>query len=334
MTKKVCIAGYGAIGPVHAKALESVKGAVLYAVCDLNESKRKLCMEKYPVIAYDDFDRMLLDDDIDSVHICTPHYLHYEMVKKTLAAGKNVVVEKPVTMTWEQFAALKELEGAEKICVVLQNRLNPSVQKMKELVQEGNLGKVRAAKGVLTWCRDRTYYESDAWRGRWATEGGGVLINQAVHTLDYFSYLVGNVISVKANMFNYSLEDVIEVEDTFIAAMDLENGVKGLFFATNAYAENSAPYFEILFEKGKARYMDGQLWVNQQLVEEDTASLLGKAYWGSGHNRLLQQYYEEHKFFSLSDIENTMKTMFAMYESARNGGKPSSAASALFSGRF
>lgn len=320
MMKKVCIAGYGAIGPVHAKALEYVNGAALYAVCDINESKRKLCMEKYPVVAYDDFDQMLLDDDIDSVHICTPHYLHYEMIKKALAAGKDVVVEKPVTMTLEQFTALKELEGAKKVCVILQNRLNPSVQKMKQLVQDGELGKVKAAKGVLTWHRDRSYYESDAWRGKWDTEGGGVLINQAVHTLDYFSYLVGNVISVKANMFNYSLEDIIEVEDTFIAAMDLENGVKGLFFATNAYAENSAPYFEILFEKGKARYMDGQLWVNQQPVAKDTAPLLGKAYWGSGHNRLLQQYYEEHEFFSLSDVENTMKTMFAMYESARNGG--------------
>lgn len=135
MIKKVCIVGYGAIGPVHAKALEYVDGAMLYAVCDNQESGRKLCRENYPVIVYDDFDRMLEDTAIDSVHICTPHYLHFEMIKKTLEAGKDVVVEKPATMTRAQFAALKELEGAERICMVLQNRLNPSVQKMKELVQ-------------------------------------------------------------------------------------------------------------------------------------------------------------------------------------------------------
>ena len=318
--KKVCIVGYGAIGPVHAKALEYVNEAALYAICDINESKRKLCRETYPVIEYDDFDRMLTDEAIDSVHICTPHYLHFEMVKKALAAGKDVVVEKPVTMTKAQFAELKKLQGAEKICMVLQNRLNPSVQKMKELVQSGELGAVKAAKGILTWHRDKAYYESDAWRGKWATEGGGVLINQAVHTLDYFSYLLGDVASVRANMFNYSLEDVIEVEDTFTARLNLENGVKALFFATNAYAETSAPYFEILFEKGNARYMDGQLWVNQQLAAEDTAPVLGKAYWGSGHNGLLKRYYDEHQYFSISDIENTMETMFAMYESAGNGG--------------
>lgn len=320
MIKKVCIVGYGAIGPVHAKALEQVDGATLYAICDIRESKRKLCSETYSVIEYDDFDRMLADDAIDSVHICTPHYLHFEMVKKALAAGKDVVVEKPATMTREQFAELKELEGAERVCMVLQNRLNPSVRKMKELVQSGELGAVRAAKGILTWKRDRAYYESDAWRGKWATEGGGVLINQAVHTLDYFSYLLGDVESVRANMFNYSLEDVIEVEDTFTARLNLKSGVKGLFFATNAYAENSAPYFEIIFEKGNARYMDGRLWVNQQLVAEDTAPVIGKAYWGSGHSGLLKRFYDEHQHFSVADVENTMETMFAMYESAKNGG--------------
>lgn len=321
MRKKVCIAGYGAIGPVHAKALEDVDQAVLYAVCDIQESRRRLCTETYPVVAYEDFDRMLEDTAIDSVHICTPHYLHFEMIKKALEAGKDVVVEKPATMTRAQFTALKELKGAERICMVLQNRLNPSVQKMKELVQSGELGAVLGAKGILTWHRDREYYESGSWRGRWETEGGGVLINQAVHTLDYFSYLLGNVESVRANMCNYSLEDVIEVEDTFTARLKLAGGVSGLFFATNAYAENSAPFFEILFEKGNARYMDGGLWVNRQPAARDTAPALGKAYWGSGHNRLLKLYYDENQYFGIADVENTMETMFAMYESAAGGGR-------------
>lgn len=318
--KRVCIVGYGGIGPVHAKALEAVDEAELYAVCDIDESRRKRCSEVYPVIQYDNFDQMLTDEAIDSVHICTPHYLHFEMVKKALAAGKDVVVEKPATMTKEQFAELKELPGADRVCMVLQNRLNPSVQKMKELVQSGELGAVKAAKGILTWHRDRAYYEKDAWRGKWETEGGGVLINQAIHTLDYFSYLIGDVASVRANMCNYSLEDVIEVEDTFTASLKMKNGVKGLFFATNAYVESPAPYFEILFEKGTVRYMEGQLWVNRQLVAEDSAPVFGKAYWGSGHNGLMKRYYDEHKYFSIKDIENTMETMFAMYESAENSG--------------
>ena len=319
--KKVCIVGYGAIGPVHAKALERVEQATLYAVCDIDATRCRACAELYSVIEYVDFDEMLQDTQIDSVHICTPHYLHFEMIQKALAAGKDVVVEKPVTMTREQFAMLKTLEGAERVCVVLQNRTNPCVEKMKELVESKELGKVLGAKGILTWYRSKEYYDSEEWRGKWATEGGGVLINQAVHTLDYFSYLIGNVVNVKANMCNYSLEKVIEVEDTFTAKLGFDNGTTGIFFATNGYHENSAPYFEIAFEKGHVRYQDKKLWVNGNMVEEDTHPSIGKAYWGSGHGKLFKLYYDEQKYFSIADVQNTMETMFAMYDSANSSGR-------------
>ena len=319
--KNVCIVGYGAIGPVHAKALEAVEQAKFYAVCDVDAEKRSLCREKYDVKEYDDFDRMLQDEQIDSVHICTPHYLHFEMIKKALAAGKNVVTEKPVTMTREEYEELLRLDAEGKVCVVLQNRLNPCVEKLRAMVQSGELGAVKAVKAVLTWHRDKAYYDSGAWRGHWETEGGCLLINQAVHTLDFFHYLIGDVKSVKANMFNYSLENVIEAEDTLAAYLNFGEGAKGIFFATNAYGINSAPLFEIVFESGTVRYMDKKLFLDGQVLAEDAAPVIGKAYWGSGHARLLKRYYDEHKYFSVFDAENTMKTMFAMYESAKNGGR-------------
>ena len=313
--KKVCIVGYGAIGPVHARALENVEHAKLYAVCDIDAAKRVLCKEKYDVLEYDDFDTMLQDKDITTVHICTPHYLHFEMIKKALAADKDVVVEKPVTMTKEEFEALQELEGVERVCVVLQNRLNPCIQKFKEIVVSGEFGAAKASKGILTWHRDEKYYASGTWRGKWDTEGGGVLINQAVHTLDLFCYLIGEVKRVKANMCNYSLEGVIEVEDTFTAYLEFTNGVKGVFFATNAYAENSAPFFEVIFEKGTVRYMDKKLWINGELIEEDIAPGTGKSYWGNSHMTLLKNYYDKNKYFSVADAKVTMETLFSMYES-------------------
>ena len=195
--------------------------------------------------------------------------------------------------------------------------LNPCVQKLKEIVESGELGAVRAAKGILTWHRDKAYYESGAWRGKWATEGGGLLINQAVHTLDFFCYLIGEVKSVKANMSNHSLCDVIEVEDTFTAYLGFENDVKGVFFATNAYVENSAPFFEVAFEKGTARYMDKKLWMDGKVVAEDKAPSTGKAYWGNSHAVLLKKYYDERKYFTVADVRETMETVFAMYESAK-----------------
>lgn len=317
--KKVCIVGYGAIGPIHAKALEDVEHAKLYAVCDIDATRRALCREKYDVREYDDFDTMLKDKDITTVHICTPHYLHFEMIKKALVADKDVVVEKPVTMTREEFEALQKLEGVERVCVVLQNRLNPCVKKLREIIVQGELGEVKAARGILTWQRDKSYYGQAAWRGKWGTEGGGVLINQAVHTLDFFSYLIGAVKNVKASMCNYSLEDVIEVEDTFTACLEFADGVKGIFFATNAYAQNSDPLFEVVFEKGTARYMDKKLWINGALAEEDTQPSVGKSYWGSSHRILLKRYYDENCYFSVADAKATMETVFAMYESASKG---------------
>ena len=149
--KNVCIVGYGAIGPVHAKAIEKAGQAVLYAVCDIDAERRKVCCQEYAVEEYDDYDRMLANNNIHSVHICTPHYLHFDMIRKALIAGKKVVAEKPITMTREEYEKLLQLEGAEQICVVMQNRLNPCVQELKNIVQRGDLGAVVAAKAILTY---------------------------------------------------------------------------------------------------------------------------------------------------------------------------------------
>lgn len=319
--KRVCIVGYGAIGPVHAKALETIQNAELYGICDIDERHLQLGIEEHHVKPFLEYSEVLKDPMVDCVHICTPHYLHYEMICQALSAGKDVVSEKPVTMTQEQYLTLLDKERAEKVCVVLQNRWNPCVQKLKRIVEEKTLGQVQTLKGYVTWCRTKEYYDHDAWRGKWATEGGGVLINQSIHTLDLMCYLVGNVKSISADMSNLSLQDVIEVEDTVAARLEFENHITGIFFATNAYADNSSPFLEILFDHGIVRYMDGQLWVNGEKVEEDQKSSIGKVYWGVSHEKLLQKFYEEERWFSVFDIRNTMMTMFGIYASAAENGR-------------
>lgn len=312
--KNVCVVGNGSIGPVHIKAVEKCTNANLYALCDIDNKKH--CDN---LICYTDFDEMLKDANIDSVHICTPHYLHFDMIKKALDAGKQVVCEKPVTMTKKEFDELLSLNGASDVCVVFQNRVNPCITKMKEIIDSGCMGKVVTAKGILTWFRTYDYYNSSPWRGKLATEGGGVLINQAVHTLDYFSYLVGNVKSVKAITSNFSLEK-LEVEDTVSAHLKFENGATGVFYATNSYGENSAPYFEIKFEKGVIRYIDYTLYKDKEPIEYDYAPVHEKSYWGNSHGALVHNFYDNNTYFSPFDVQNTMNTMFAIYESASNGG--------------
>lgn len=319
--KNACIIGYGAIGPIHAMALEHTENARFYAVCDIDPARLDACREQYDVKCLDHFDAVLADEQIDSVHICTPHYLHFDMIRRALAAGKTVVAEKPATMTKSEWDQLKALPGADKICLVLQNRYNPSIVRLKEMAQSGEYGEIRAVRAFMTWNRTPEYYRSGAWRGKWATEGGGVLINQAVHTLDFMTYIAGGVDSLRANSMNYSLQDVIETEDTFTAYMRFQNGAGGIFFATNAYPINSAPEVEVVFEKKTVRYAYGRLTADGEVLAEDVKPTVGKDYWGSGHERLIRKYYDEQVYFSPADAEDTMNVMFAMYASAAENGK-------------
>jgi len=316
-----CIVGLGAISPMHINSIEKSKNATLYAVCDNNPEKLKKFLDSDSLVCYDDFDDVINDDNIDSVHICTPHFLHYEMVVKALKAGKKVVCEKPVTMTREEYNKLIQLEEQKDVCIILQNRYNPCTQKLKEIVENKTYGDVLGSKAIVTWKRDKAYYESEPWRGLYKTEGGGALINQFVHTLDYFSYLISDVESVKAKTANFSLENVIEVEDTVCAYLRLKNNTTGVFFVTNAHVVSSPPEFEIVFENATVRYSDNCLFVDGLVIERDHVATGEKAYWGLSHATLVSNYYDNGISFCPKDIKNTMETMFSIYESANLNGK-------------
>lgn len=319
--KNVCIVGYGNIGPVHADALKNVENANFYAICDNQPDRIERCQKEYDVIGYTDFHEMLKDENIHSVHICTPHYLHYEMIVAALEAGKNVVSEKPVVMTKEQFENLQANRKYKEVCLVFQNRLNPCAKELKRLIGEGALGKIQCVKGIVTWQRTKEYYLADAWRGKWDTEGGGVLINQTVHTLDLLHYLTGDIASVQATMANFTMADTIEVEDTVTAHLQFANGATGLFFGTNAYGANRSPDIEIVGDKGCARYYNDKLYLNDELICQDVVAVGEKAYWGIGHKGLLRNYYDEGTYFSVDDARNTMYALYGIYESAKNGAK-------------
>ena len=190
----------------------------------------------------------------------------------------------------------------------------------EEIAESGIYGKILSAKAFLTWARDINYYNADEWRGKWDTEGGGVLINQAVHTLDYFNYIAGGIKSVKASISNFSI-DGIEVEDTVSAYLNLKCGARGVFFATNAYKTNSSPEFEIIFENGVVKYSEGALFENGKITEEDSKAFNKKNYWGIGHSALIKNIYDSGISFGLKDAENTMNAVFAIYESANSNQK-------------
>ncbi len=315
--KNACIVGYGSIAPVHANAIQAAENANLYAVCDTDDEAINRCRLKYDVVPYTNYDNMLRDINIDVVHICTPHYLHYPMIEKALEHGKKVVCEKPVTMTKNEFEKLLQIKNSNDVCVIFQNRYNNCVQKLKELIDNGELGELRAVKGILTWLRDTKYYMGSAWKGKLSTEGGGVLINQAVHTLDLMIYLIGSVIQVEASMATHNLKNIIEVEDTLEAYLKFSNGAVGTFYATNTYPGGID--FGIIGSKSTANYTDSKLFVDGELVADDMAPNGGKIYWGAGHKLLLSNFYDKNEYFTPHDIVDTMNTLFSIYESARQG---------------
>ncbi len=317
-----CIVGFGAIGPVHAEALLGLEHVKLYAICDSNRERADFGAKSYAAKAYYDFEDCLCDQMIDCIHICTPHYLHFEMIIKALRARKKVIVEKPVVMKKEELEILFSQYDVTNIYPVMQNRKNNCVTMLKDTIKnDTSLGALKGIKGILTWSRDAAYYKQDQWRGTKEHEGGGVLINQAIHTLDLMICLAGAAEEIKALASNHSLEGVIEVEDTVEAYIRFKNGATGIFYATNAYSCNSSVQLELHFENKIFKYVDGMLLSGGEILCKDSENYSGKKYWGSGHTKVLAEYYDGQTSLNLFDVKDTMDVMFAAYESANSHGK-------------
>jgi predicted dehydrogenase len=210
---------------------------------------------------------------------------------------------------------------------MLQNRMNGAVLEMKRRIQtDASLGKLAAARAFLTWNRTPEYYASEPWRGKWATEGGGLLINQAIHVVDLLSGLAGGIAAVRASISTKALEACIEVEDTADALLTFENGARGAFYATNAYPADSPFFVEFAFENAVLRYDAKTLFQikggETAVLARDGADAPGKAYWGGGHKRVISAFYRAlaegtDDFISLRDAANSARALFAFYESAK-----------------
>ena len=311
---KSAIIGLGVIGKVHYDVLKS-QNADIVALCDIDES----VLEEYDgVKKYTDYKTMLDSEDIDVVHICTPHYLHADMAVYALNKNVNVLCEKPLCIKVEDIDRIIDAESKSKamLGVCLQNRYNKSSQYVKKLLDDK---KVDFAFGNVSWHRDEKYYASGAWRGKWATEGGGVMINQAIHTLDLMQWICGAPKSVIANTYNYSLKGVIEVEDTAIAMFKGETDFE--FFATNT-AKSDLP-IEIRFMAGGdiiTLYPD-EVLVNGEVADIDKGMYwYGKISYGNGHQKLIRHFYDcvergEKFWIDAKEASACVKQVLASYRS-------------------
>lgn len=298
-TLNSAIVGCGAISSTHGDAILRCKKAKLYAVCDIDRARLLAAADRYHCKSFADYHEMLSDESIDVVHLCTPHYLHAPMAISAMKAGKDVIVEKPMAISVPDAQEMINVSGqtGKRLGVCFQNRYNTTSLKLKEVLASGKAGKVLGGKAFITWRRDAAYYAKDAWRGTWDREGGGVLINQAIHTLDLLQWYMGEVEQIKASIATRLLDGVIEVEDTAEATIKFKNGAVVLFYATNCYCVDSPVEIELICEKATIRWKD-DLTIQYKNGETEHQTNVDKAtgekaYWGGGHKLLIEDFYDK-----------------------------------------
>lgn len=328
---RIGIVGCGGIAATHATCIKKLSGLELVAYADNKIAKAEAFAKEYGGTPYASLEEMLENEKLDAIHICTPHYLHTPMAIYGLQQGVHVFMEKPPVMNKEQWKELKEAADRSdyQLGLCFQNRYNPSVLKVKELIASGNTGKVLGARGMVTWNRQAEYYTESDWRGKLDTEGGGALINQSIHTLDLLHYLVGQPLqSVDAVITNHHLKGIIEVEDMMSAYVRYPEAVV-CFYVTTAYNADSAPLIEVNCANMVIRIEDLTVTCYHKSGEVEQIPIegklgYGKSYWGAGHEDCIQDFYQsivQGKSFSLNSttMEETVLLMLGAYESARNG---------------
>lgn len=294
---RVALIGLGTISQIHRPIIESFEDVELVAVSDINIEK-----EIQGVNFYKDYKEMIEKEIIDVVHILLPHYLHVEATKACVEKGINVILEKPIGIDYLQAKDLSDFARAHKnvkIGVCLQNRLNNTTKKLLELKESERLGKLKGIKGDVTWFRDMSYYDQAKWRGKLLEAGSGVMINQAIHTIDLMYLLGGSAISIKGNIDNIFHEE-LEVEDFAYANIKYENDVNGLLMCTVANTTNSSVYLVGYFENGELIVKDNKLYIKEyknedqhkELILEDKKLEGSKFYYGASHKDFIKSFYD------------------------------------------
>jgi len=253
---RIGIVGVGGMGSMHADYLSkgSVPNGQLVALCDSNPERLNVLRTKYGdgIKYFDNADALLAAKVVDAIMIATPHYDHPVIALKGFAAGVHVLSEKPAGVYTKQ---VREMNAAAaksgKVFAIMFNmRTIPAHQKVKDLIESGEIGEIRRSSFTITnWLRSQAYYDSGGWRGTWAGEGGGVLMNQAPHNLDLYQWFCGMPSSVRAYCSNGKYHH-IEVEDDVQALLKYPNGATGVLTTTTGEAPGSC-VLEIAGDRGR-----------------------------------------------------------------------------------
>jgi predicted dehydrogenase len=230
---RTALVGCGKVGQIHAAALRDLPEARFVAVCDSSPERAALFAQRYGTRAFTDPEALFREAEVEAVLVATPHPQHAAPAVAAARAGVHALVEKPLAATLADCDAMLAAARAAGtlLGVVSQRRFYEPVRRMKAAIDAGKVGRpVLGVFSMFSW-RDRAYYESDPWRGRWASEGGGVLVNQSPHMLDLLRWMMGEVEEVTGCWANLT-HPYIEVEDTALAMIRFRGGGLGSVVAS------------------------------------------------------------------------------------------------------
>lgn len=333
------LAGTGTGAEFVTKGFKMMDGkgtAELLAVFGRKKERTDAFASRYGIpLRYYDYDEMIRNADLDAIVICTPHYLHYPMAIKAIESGLHVLIDKPLAINLKEADELISLAERKdlKLGVILQNRFDDSVMQVKKAVDDGSFGKLLLGIVAVNWYRTEEYYSGSEWRGRWITEGGGVLINQAIHTIDLLIWMMGDVEEVCGNVD--ALAHRIEVEDIAVSCLKMRNGALGIISAGTAMYPGFPTKLEVygtngcaLFEGSSLKYL--MINRNEQPVEIVKTGLASwsrpEAVPAINHSRLIKDFIQailENRDPMVDGREGrkSLEVVMTIYESSKTGRK-------------
>jgi predicted dehydrogenase len=272
------IIGCGMIAEYHARAIREIPGARVVAAFSRSEANgakiAALADGDCPV--YDDVRAMLAHPGVDVVSVCTPSGAHLEPAVEAAKAGKHVVVEKPLEISLERCDRI--LDACDKhgvrLCTIFPSRFSAANRTLKKAIDAGRFGRLTLGDTHVKWWRTQEYYDSGGWRGTWSLDGGGALMNQAIHNVDLLQWLMGDIDTIVA-LTGTLAHQRIEVEDTAVAAIRFRNGALGTIQAATSAFPGLLKRTEIHGDRGSARVEqdDVTLWEFATKLPEDDAIL-------------------------------------------------------------
>ncbi len=333
-TLKIGLIGCGRISVMHLASIESMPDAELVACADIKKDRADAVASRYGGTAYSSYEEMLDKEALDVVHICLPHHLHSKVACYAFEKGVHVLTEKPMDVDFEsaENAVKTAKEKGLLFAVVFQCRYNDASVLVKNAVESNRLGKVLSVSSTLTWARPDEYYADSDWKGTWDKEGGGVVIDQAIHSIDLVRWIVDDEIEdVSCSMANRGHKSVA-VEDSAEGLVTFKNGTKYGFYCMNNYACDEPIAIRFCCEKGKAvlSYDDAYVYYDDGTVEEShleenpVVCEGGKDYWGFQHVRMIRDFYDavlgkSNTYISGEEALKTHKLIMEIYKKGKAG---------------